>query len=102
MSQLPEDTVAMVQLTLRPYRHGKGDIPPEAIQAMLRGETASPQCDRLATVDECAERLACSRVTVFRMIRRKQIRAVLLGPRSRRIPYSEIERIVAGKEAPQA
>jgi len=54
---------------------------------------------RAASVRETAEMLGVSRWTVQRMIAAQTISSVKIG-RSRRIPCSEIDRILAGREAP--
>lgn len=54
---------------------------------------------RAATVMETAEMLGVSRWTVQRMIAAETLQSVKIG-KSRRIPYSEIERVLHARSAP--
>jgi excisionase family DNA binding protein len=56
--------------------------------------------NRLLTLKEVADHLACSRRHVFFLIGQGRLRAVKLSPRATRVAASEVERFVADNTRP--
>jgi excisionase family DNA binding protein len=53
--------------------------------------------ERVLTINAVAEALSISRATVYRMIRRTELRPVLVNGR-KRIPRAQVEALMAPKE----
>lgn len=70
-----------------------------ALAETLLGGPQQPQSAplRLFSMGESTKVLACSRPTLWRMIRDGEVRTVELKKGMRRIPESELRRIVEGK-----
>ena len=51
--------------------------------------------EQLLRVEEARQRLRISRVLLYELLRRGELRSVLIGPRSRRIVESSIDELIA-------
>jgi excisionase family DNA binding protein len=51
--------------------------------------------EQLLRVEEARERLKVSRVLLYDLIRRGELKSVLIGPRSRRITESSVDDLIA-------
>jgi len=56
-----------------------------------------PPCGKLLTVNEAAERLACSRRTIWRLFGTGRLPKVLLGSRSARTPEAAVVQLATGR-----
>jgi excisionase family DNA binding protein len=51
--------------------------------------------EQLLRVEEARQRLKISRVLLYELLRAGELKSVLIGPRSRRIPESSIDDLIA-------
>jgi len=70
------------------------EVGPRLLQPLRTAESAAREPAHALTVSEACERLRCSRTTLWRMVRARQLRCVRLGARSIRVPEAEIRRLL--------
>lgn len=99
MNPKNEYTMDKAQLLVRIAGLPDSDARIPALAATLLGgpQQSGPAPLRLFSMGESTKVLACSRPTLWRMIRDGEVRTVELKKGMRRIPESELRRIVEGK-----
>ena len=85
MSTLPDPVRATISAVLQSHGLSWSDL------------HLDPQPRRLLSIEETANRLSCSRATVWRMIARGDLPKRLLGARSARVPQSAVDAIIDGR-----
>ena len=96
-SDIPAEILTAAAVLLKPFRQ---DIDESQIRDFIVGsETGkgSPEAEeKLISVKSAARRLSCSKATVWRLIKKGEIKSVSIGG-MRRIAESEITRYIGEK-----
>ena len=95
---IPPATLTGVTTLLQPYANG---LSSETLVAALRAYDAGDRpatvpAGQLLTLREAADRLSCSRHSLWRMIRAGQLPAVTIGARARRVPEAAVVALAKG------